>query len=334
VSYPGIQLKARDIATGRDTVLFGSQEPLFMSMSNDGRLVLSRVLGTQSPSGPAFLTDTNTGQVTGLALPDDELATAGTLSGDGSVVFIATNSGRILKFRVADLAASPEVLIPATPDAGHGKQFPVGSLVHLTGYLPGPVDDLRARILLDGRPVPVLYVNSNGVAIQVPWEQGFGDVSFRLDIPSDSPFIDYELVTAPPIGPAFEPLNPGETAILPIKLIKGDFSGLVTTQPQSGDIVIAYMTGLGPVQGQPQTAVRTPVDVLMPLSGQITCTFLPQQTSPFQVVPQQSLPRPFLQVSHQALSGPIRSHFGCLQMLDKGGSLSRFVNLCVLCVFA
>src|SRR5437870_5852029 len=80
------------------------------------------------------------------------------------------------------------------------------------------------------------------------WEQHFGDVPFRVDIPSDSPFIDYELVAAASIDPAFEPLNPGETSILPIKLIKGDFSGLVTTQPQPGDIVIAYMTGLGPAR--------------------------------------------------------------------------------------
>src|SRR5947209_7287069 len=53
------------------------------------------------------------------------------------------------------------------------------------------------------------------------WEQHFGDVPFRVDIPSDSPFIDYELVAAASIDPAFEPLNPGETSILPIKLIKG-----------------------------------------------------------------------------------------------------------------
>src|SRR5260370_37182301 len=67
-----------------------------------------------------------------------------------------------------------------------------------------------------------------------------------------------------------------------------DFSGLVTTQPQPGDIVIAYMTGLGPVQGQPQTGVPTPVGVPMPLDGQITCTFLVQQTSPLVPLPQQS----------------------------------------------
>jgi uncharacterized protein (TIGR03437 family) len=285
---PAIQLKARDIVTGRDTVLFepdAYQEPLFMGMSDDGQLVLLRVLNPKL-SGPVFLANTNTGEIASLALPDGELAVAGTMSGDGSVAFIATTSGRIVKYHIDGLAGTPETLIPATPDAGHGRQFPVGSLVRLSGYLPGSADELRRHIQLDGQAVPVLFVNSNGVAIQVPWEQHTGAIPFRLDISSGSPFIDYELVAVSPFSPAFEPLDPGEAAIVPIKLVKGDFSGLVTTQPQPGDIVIAYMTGLGPVQGQPQTAVPTPVDVLMPLDGQITCTFLVQQTSPSPVPPQ------------------------------------------------
>jgi uncharacterized protein (TIGR03437 family) len=286
---PTIQLKARDIASGRDTVLFepdAYQEPVFMAMSDDGRLVLYRVLNPQL-SGPVFLADTTTGQAVSLELPNGELAVAGTISGDGSVAFIASTSGRILKFHIAGAVGAPEILIPATPDAGHGRQFPVGSLVRLSGYLPGSADELRGRILLDGQPAPVLFVDAHGVAIQVPWEQHTAEVPFRLDIPSGSPFIDYELVTAVPFYPGFEPLDPGDRAIVPIKLIKGDFSGLVTTQPQPGDIVIAYMTGLGPVQGQPQTAVPTPVGVLMPLDGQIACTFLVQQTS-LVPVPQQS----------------------------------------------
>jgi uncharacterized protein (TIGR03437 family) len=177
-------------------------------------------------------------------------------------------------------------LIPATPDVGHGKQFPVGSLVHLNGYLPGSADDLRGQILLDGRPVPVVKTNPNDVAIQIPWEQHTGDVPFRVDIPSGSPFITYELATAVPVYPAFEPLDPGESAFVPIKLIKGDFSGLITVEPQPGDIVIAYMTGLGPVKGQPQTETPAPLDMLMPLNGSITCTFQERRTSLVPPTPQ------------------------------------------------
>jgi uncharacterized protein (TIGR03437 family) len=289
-AFAEIQLKARDIASGHDTVLTKPNavaEPAFLSMSNDGRLVLFQIPGPQL-AGPVFLADTNTGQSAGLALPDGELAVTGTISGDGSVVIVATTSGRIVKFHVAGLTGTPEILIPSTPDVGHGRPVAVGSLMRLSGYIPGSADELRGRILLDGQPVPVLFIDSNGVAIQVPWELHIGEIPFRLDIPSDSPFIDYELVTAVRFNPAFEPLSPGETAIAPVKLIKGDFSGLVTTQPQPGDIVITYMTGLGPVRGQPQTAVPAPLDRLMPLDGQITCTFLAQQTSTSGRVSQQS----------------------------------------------
>ncbi len=277
----GIQLKARDIGSGRDTVLFqpnGFQLPQFLGMSDDGRLVLYSVIGPAS-NGPAFLADTSTGQATQVMLPDGEQPVAGTLSGDGSSAFIATTSGRILKFRIQGLGSTSETLIAPTPDAGHTGLFPRGSLKRLKGYLPGSVDDLRGRILLDGRSIPVLFVDSNGVAIQVPWEQHFGDVPFLLDVPSDSPFIHYELVPVEALAPVFEPLDTGQTAVLPIKLVKGDFSGLVDTPPQPGDIVIAYMTGLGPVKGQPQTAIPTPIGALMPLDGSFTCTFS-QQASP------------------------------------------------------
>ena len=277
----GVLLKARNLASGRDTTLFQAdtlRAVSFMSMSDDGRLALYGTLGVAA-LGPAFLADTSTGETAELSLPDGEIPVTGTLSGDGNTAFIATTAGRILKFKIQGLATTSETLIAPTPDAGHTGQFPVGSLHRLRGYLPGSAGDLRGRILLDGQPVPVFFVDSNGVAVQVPWEQHYGDVPFRLDIASDSPFIQYELVGAVPLAPAFEPLDPGESAILPIKLIKGDFSGLVTSPPQPFDIVIAYLTGLGPVSGQPQTAIPAPLDSLMPLNGSFTCTFSQQPSS-------------------------------------------------------
>ena len=58
------------------------------------------------------------------------------------------------------------------------------------------------------------------------------------------------------------------------KPIKGDFSGLVTSQPAPRDIVYVYMTGLGHVQGPVQTGVPAPVDSLRPIVNTLTCTFM------------------------------------------------------------
>ena len=178
---------------------------------------------------------------------------------------------RILSQNLA--SQTSDTLISPTPDAGRKNVLSPGSLFRLHGYIPGSADDLNDRILLNGQPVPVLYANTNEVAIQAPWELPPGDVPFSLDIAGDSQFIDSELVKVSPLAPAFE-LSSADNGIA---LFKGDFSGPVTAWPSPGDIVQTYMTGLGPVQGSPQTGVPAPSDVLMPLTAAIDCTVNPQQ---------------------------------------------------------
>jgi uncharacterized protein (TIGR03437 family) len=70
----------------------------------------------------------------------------------------------------------------------------------------------------------------------------------------------------------------GQTAIFPIEIIKGDWSGFQTTQPHAGDIVYLYMTGLGPVSGPVHTGIPAPLDIVEPLQSPLTCTFTPQTT--------------------------------------------------------
>ena len=266
------RLVALDTASGHTTILFDRfpQTPRFVGISDDGRSV---VLGDGLP-GRALLVDTNTSMTRSLTLPDGETATAGAMSGDGNLAFIATSTGRILRFEVANGVST--TLIPPTPDAGHRNGFSPGSLVHLHGFLPGSASTLQGRILLDGQPVPVVYTNTSEVAIQVPWEQHTGDVPFRIDVPSDSPFISNELVTVSPLLPAFAPFGLGGIFI---ELVKVDFSALLTSPPQPAEIVHTYMTGLGPVRGNPQTGMPAPVDVVMPIMGTISCTLTPQQSA-------------------------------------------------------
>ena len=123
--------------------------------------------------------------------------------------------------------------------------------------------------------MPVLYANSAGVGVQVPWEQEPGDAQFRIDLPSSSPFRQNSLVSVGAIAPNFEPLDTGQNSVLGIKIVKGDFSGLVTEQPNPGDIVHLLMTGLGRVEGQPHTGVPAPSGAVMPMYQSIACRFEP-----------------------------------------------------------
>jgi uncharacterized protein (TIGR03437 family) len=281
----GVSLIARNLLSGRETTLYASDTllpvPNFLGMTNDGKQALYSVWSGEY-AGPAYLSNTSTGISTELVLDAGELATAGTLSGSGNAAYLATSHGRIVKFLLSGgVPGPPDTVVPKTPYIDHAFQyqpgFSPGSMVRLHGVLPDSVDQLSGGILLDGNPIPVLYASSNEVRVQIPWEQKIGETGLALNLAGSSPFQQNDLVTVASIAPNFERADPTQQTILGL-LIKGDFSGTLTTPPGPGDIVNVYFTGLGAVNGQIQTGVPTPIDTTFPISGQLTCQLLPQQS--------------------------------------------------------
>jgi hypothetical protein len=137
-----VQLVATATATGMPTVLYrvqGAIQPIFIGLSNDGRHALYRVTGLASASGRAYVADTSTGQNVSISLPDGELATDGAISGDGTIAFLVTTLGRIVKVTLATGAVEP--LIPPTPYVSNLSDLAIGSLVHLQTSYPGTVAD-------------------------------------------------------------------------------------------------------------------------------------------------------------------------------------------------
>jgi uncharacterized protein (TIGR03437 family) len=257
-----------DLATGRVKSFFSTvdakQMATFMAVSNDGRRVLYRVTGPQGPEGPAFVADTATGESTPVSLPGGELVSDGTLNGPGDLAFLVTAQGGIVK--VATASGVLEPLIPATPYVRNLGTFAAGSLYALQGVGSG-------RVLFDGREVPVVYTTAAETAVQVPWELRAGQVPFLLDAPGASPFLQYQNVFVEPIGPRFWPAEAGASSLFGIKIVKGDWSGYVTSMPGPGDIFTIYMTGLGPVAGAVETGVPASATSLNPIQGTLACQF-------------------------------------------------------------
>ena len=275
----GGRLAATAVATGKPTVLYEQTSitlPFYMGMSNDGRHALYRVTPLNSAGGAAYVADTATGQTTPVTLPAGELAVDGTISGAGDIVFLATTLGRIVKVTVATGALDP--LIPPTPYVGNVTQFPIGSLLRLQTTYPATATDWTGQILLGGQPLPVLAVKPGEVDVQVPWEQPAGSAQFHVALQDGSPFQQFQQVFVLPIAPDFMPLDPGQTAIFPIKIVRGDWSGSQTTQPKAGDIVYLYLTGLGPVVAPVKTGEPASLTTPDPILGSLTCTFSPETT--------------------------------------------------------
>jgi uncharacterized protein (TIGR03437 family) len=245
-----------------------------MGASNDSRRVLYRVTKL-SLEGPAFIADTATGGSTLILLPNGELAADGTLSGDGNAAFLVTTAGRIASVDLATGALGDAV--PRTPYIRNSYQFSPGSLVRLEGTLPHSAAALTDAIFLDNRPVPILYANEKEIGIQVPWELGNKfEAPLRVEVSSDTPFQQSELVHIPGMSPHFEGTPPRGVA-LPGIAIKGDWSGLFAADPQPGEIFHMYLTGLGVVEGTVQTGSVTPISPVFPIRGSIVCRFAPYE---------------------------------------------------------
>jgi uncharacterized protein (TIGR03437 family) len=270
---PEQRLVARDLTTGMETVFFsrlatpGQVAP--MGFSSDGRLVLYRVTRGGN-AGSAFLADTTTGDSTAIALPNDQLVTDGTLAGWANMSFLVTAAGGMVSVDFAN-GGAVQTLIPPTAFV---SDFPVivpGSLLRLPGAVPQSIP----AVSMNGVVAPVRFATATELDVQAPWElQGSTQAVFRLTT-SGSPFEQNQTVTVRGMFPRFEPLGPGESSVLGFKAVRGDFSGLLTSNPHPGDVIVLYMTGLGPVSEAVPTGQPAPVDHAVPITGQFTCTFDP-----------------------------------------------------------
>lgn len=260
-------------------------EPVLLGVSDDGSVVLFRGQTPQpvsdQVSAPAYVGNTTTGNAQLIPLPDGESAADGTLSGSGNYAFLATTSGRILRVPLAaGVPGAAETLVPETayltPQPGG---FSPGSYVPLIGSFSGTVQSLQGNLLLNNLPLAVLAVKPGEVDVQVPWEQPTGSASLRLTAPTESQFEQDQAVFVAPFSPSFLMLSGGATSILGgVAVVRGDFSGIQTTQPKPGDVMIVYMTGLGPVQGSPVSGQPAPDQPLYPIQSAFSCVFTPQTT--------------------------------------------------------
>jgi uncharacterized protein (TIGR03437 family) len=286
------QLIARDLASGRDTVLYTfagqmgpgmskPEWPVILGLSNNGQRVLYRVGATDATEGLAYLSDVPTGKTQPMPLEEGELVSDGTLSGSGDLAFLVTMTGRLVKITLSTNAV--DTLIPSTPSASNFDWWAFGSLFHMRGTFSGSPADWKNRILIGGQAAPVLSLKPGLLDIQIPWSEATGSVPFRIVDSGASPFEQNEVVLARPYALNLEKANSGEPSVFGIRASNGDGSGPPAAQPGPGDTFRLYMTGLGPVENQPPTGTAAPSPVPSPIRAQLTCSFMPH-TNPIETV--------------------------------------------------
>lgn len=252
-----------------------SQTPAFLSMSNNARRVLYTVVtpssyGRPSNTGPAFLWDAADRVSTGIPLDPDELATSGVLSGDGSVAFVATTHSRIVKWSVG--AATVTSLFPQTPYCDDPSPIARGSFTRLRCSFSASAAELQGKIAFSGTPVPILSAAREEIWIQVPWQTPKFAQELSMDIESPSPFQSSQELQAYDGAPR---ILESDSGLFGMNAIKGDWSGRLTSLPESGEPFHIYMTGLGWPKTEETTGVPASLSTPNPIQWKLSCRFLP-----------------------------------------------------------
>ncbi len=150
-------------------------------------------------------------------------------------------------------------------------------MVPLKCSFTASLGSLQGQVLYEDQPLPVLYANPGAIGIQIPWQwDDFTPPTLSLNVPSDSPFQASQPLNVWEGAPAIIPADPGASSLFESKIVKGDWSGLVTSPPLPGDIVYIYMTGLGPPQAPEETGVPASLAKVNPIQWDLRCQFLPQ----------------------------------------------------------
>jgi len=260
------QLWSYDVATGQSTKLaevalensvgISQFQP---SISNDGSRLLFR--RQRSDGGwEAAVQDFTAGTTSVIAqiLPSSSNLV---ISGDGKSAWVHRVDGKLVRVAIDSLQATEAPGRHAWISLQEGAPVP-GSYHHLYGggfaldATSGPAQDLAVD--LQGLPVPLVSANPGELDVQIPWSAVPSSQSpaFPMTLrDSSSPFESVVQLDLEVVAPTFEgtgkPMD-GQRAIV---LAHQDFHGVVTMADPAapGEILHAYMTGLGEAQPIPLT---------------------------------------------------------------------------------
>lgn len=228
-----MRIMLMDPATGAERELYRGEGAAFeprISASGDRVLFLAANAHGQIQ---AFVMATQGASLRQITSEDAGIMAA-TLSGDGRKAWASTGENRILEIDVETgetrerLPRSVVVHPPAAPTAP-------GSLVRLTGEGFGP----EVSVTLSGAALPVISSTANELYFQVPWDAALGDAEVRVESPGASDFEGGPVTLAIlALAPAFQ------------RLVHEDLERPVTVDDpvRAGEIMHAYMTGLGTVE--------------------------------------------------------------------------------------
>lgn len=286
-----------DVEAGTEEILAVSSPSPQPALSADGRRVLylardeRNLVQLYALDGPAtqgrpLLRET--ASVTNFALSDN-----------GEVAYAVTAAGRLLRLHVESgvieevigrtvefepwYPSTSPPLVPGSLYRLEGRGF--ADELHTAGT-PAPSTLAGTRVLIDGRPVPLLSVSAAEITFQVPWGEQPGARSLAIEVGADTPFRKETVLeaTSQTNYPRFERLGPEQQPSVRgerfARATHADTGALVTReQPmRPGETIHLTMTGLGAVDGPvPEDGHAAPLDTELTVRSPVGCKVYPDR---------------------------------------------------------
>jgi uncharacterized protein (TIGR03437 family) len=224
------------------------------AISDDARWILAEIYDGFAQQ--LDIVDSTTGAVKQLTFGSDGIQAA-TLSGDGTIAYLATANGKLVKIDTQSgvsqslLGNQPIVTSYDPPVAGSFNRI-LGS-----GFPSSP------QVLINGAPAPLISSTATEIDAQIPWETPAGTVTLQVTAPAA---IFQQVIQIPMEAIAATPLG---------QPIHQNFSGFITeaSPAEPGEIVQFYFTGLGPVVPPVADGKPSPASPLAQLTTPLKTSF-------------------------------------------------------------
>jgi uncharacterized protein (TIGR03437 family) len=186
----------------------------------------------------------------------------------GAVYLLFEGAPRIPKGGVVDSASFAPVLASGGLASVFGLGVaPVQGIIRAE-TLPLPTELAGVRVLVDGRPAPILAVASQPqeqVNFQVPWETSPGRAQIQVEV-AGLPGLPIEVDIQPAAPAMFTAFSGGLSVAAALRanyqsLVvcqRGPFGILICPQARPGEVILLYVTGLGAVTYPPETGAGAP----------------------------------------------------------------------------
>ncbi len=266
------EIRVLDAATGVDRLFGTGSQPM---LAADGRRF--SYLNSSGGTVQVWLGDAVTGSSRALSNEPEGIRDQ-TITGDGSTVIAATNTGRLL-FISTSTGTIQQVLESSGPLARLLTRAVAGSYNEIVGAFPaGFIPEIRIGTVA----MPILGPSPRGIAFQVPWEvqpDRTASIVFLPPEPTWEQLLSTGVFEASGVALA---LGPASYAV------HENWSGLVTAQnpARPEEVIHMYGTGYGPIDGNIATGQPAPADRLYRITT--PCVWqavgVPNDPRPFEVL--------------------------------------------------